>query len=767
MLPVRSATTVGVRGGGALALPLARRRTINRVTTYGKYGLLAAGGVVLVWVLAFENTRSRFVSGDGVAQGALVAAIALGVVLTFRGSGVVNFANATIAMYVAYVYRLLRAEGDLFLPPLPNPLALVEGVVHRFQAGDSLDLPDWPTKISIGGPMSFGVALVLSLVFCVLFGLAIHFLIFKPLREAPLLAKVVSSVGLFLLLQAIVVRRFATNPQTLKPLPFVDKTQVDLGILTITQEGLFVTVLVIVFAFVLWLLFQRTRFGLATRAAAENERGAVVLGFNPDVLAAGNWVLAVTITGLLGIFVASIQSSVDPLALPALIVPALSAALVGGFRSFAWTTAAAFLLGMQKPLIDYLSVNHEWYPKTAGGQPFPGVATLIPLLVIVAMLYLRGNALPERGAVTLGRLPYSPTPPKWALCVAGPALALLTLIAGLFWLTPAFRGALANSLIGIIICLSLVVLTGFVGQISLAQMAFAGFAAFAVSKLSNEHGWPFPIPIFAGAAIAVVVGMFVALPALRVRGVNLAIVTFATAVTVHDVVFKNSSVNDPLYGSPVAAPGWVDPNETEPRKILGITIGNGSIPNPLTAIFCLIAVVILCYLVANLRRSTTGRQMLALRSNERAAAAAGVNISGTKVLAFGVSAFIAGIGGAVIAYRFGGATPERYTYQASLIIFAFAYLGGISSVAGAIVGGMLVSGGLLFTFLANVVGIPNEFTLLLGGLGLIITAILNPDGQAGRISAEYARVRRRYAQPVDPATRSARVEATAGTAMPS
>ncbi len=84
---------MGVRGGGALALPLARSRTINRVTTYVKYGLLAAAGVVLVWVLAFENTRSRFVSGDGVAQGALVAAIALGVVLTFRGSGVVNFAE--------------------------------------------------------------------------------------------------------------------------------------------------------------------------------------------------------------------------------------------------------------------------------------------------------------------------------------------------------------------------------------------------------------------------------------------------------------------------------------------------------------------------------------------------------------------------------------------------------------------------------------------------------------------------------------------------
>ena len=700
-------------------------------------------------ILAFDKTRGRFVSGDGVAQGSLIAAIALGVVLTFRGSGVVNFANATIAMYVAYVYRMLRADGDLFLPPLPNPLAPIEGVVHLFQSNDSFDLPDWPTSISFGGPMNFWVALVLSLVFCVLFGLAIHLLIFKPLRDAPILAKVVASVGLFLFLQAVVVRRFATNPQTLKPLPFVDKSQVDLGFLKITQEALFVTILVIVFAVVLWLLFQRTRFGLATRAAAENERGAVVLGFNPDMLAAVNWVLATTITGLLGIFVASIQSSVDPLSLPALIVPALSAALVGGFRSFAWTTVAAFLLGMQKPLIDYVSVNHDWYPKAAGGQPFPGVATLIPLVVIVVVLFLRGNALPERGAATLGRMPYSPTPPTWALKFAGPALIVFSTFAAIFWFTPAFRGAFANSLIGTIICLSVVVLTGFVGQISLAQMAFAGFAAFAVSKMTNEHGWPFPLPIVAGALVALVVGMVVALPALRVRGVNLAIVTFAAAVAIYDVVFKNASVNDPLYGSPVVSPAWLDPNKTEPRKFLGITFGDGTIPNPLTAIFCLIAVTVLCYAVANIRRSTTGRQMLALRSNERAAAAAGVSVSGTKMLAFAISAFIAGIAGTVVAYRFGGATPERYTYQMSLIFFAFAYLGGISSVAGAVVGGALVSGGLVFTFAANVLHIPSEFTLLIGGLGLIVTAILNPDGQAGRVSAEYARLKRRFEKPVD------------------
>ena len=297
--------------------------TLGRLsaTNAAKAVVIALAAFTLATILATDDLRERFVSGDGVAQGALIAAIALGVVLTYLGSGVVNFANGTIAMYIAYLYAGLRAEGDLFVPPLPNPLALVEGVGHWFQTNDTLDLPDVPSTISLGGPMPFWPALALSLVFSVVLGLLIHWLIFRPLRDAPVLAKVVASVGLLLVLQAIVIRRFALTPWAVKPLPLVGKDQVDLGIVSLTEEQLFVALLVVAFTVVLWLVFQRTRFGLATRAAAENERGAVVLGFSPDRLAAINWVLATTITGLLGIFVASINSNIEPRILPALVVP--------------------------------------------------------------------------------------------------------------------------------------------------------------------------------------------------------------------------------------------------------------------------------------------------------------------------------------------------------------------------------------------------------------------------------------------------------------
>ncbi len=345
-------------------LPVTRYRWIA-------LGLLA---LVLGALLLSPTYRPIFLGGPGLAQGALIAAIALGVVLTYRGSGVVNLANGSIAMYAAYVYAELRGKGDLFLPPLP-----------------------WmPTRISFGPNMQFWPALLLTLLFCVLLGVLLHVLVFRPLRSAPPLGKVVASVGVFLLLQAIVLRRFGATPLTVKPMPFVSKDRVDLWVTTLTQEQLFVVLFVVLCAVALWVLFTRTRFGLATRAAAENERGAVCLGLSPNLLAGVNWVLSTVVTGLLGVFVASINSNVDPVVIPALIVPAMTAALVGGFTSFALTTVAAFLLGMQLPVIQAMGVRESWYPK-AGSFAIPGVESMVPLLVIVAVLYLRLPVLQSAG----------------------------------------------------------------------------------------------------------------------------------------------------------------------------------------------------------------------------------------------------------------------------------------------------------------------------------------------------------------------------------
>jgi branched-chain amino acid transport system permease protein len=215
---------------------------------------------------------------------------------------------------------------------------------------------------------------------------------------------------------------------------------------------------------------------------------------------------------------------------------------------------------------------------------------------------------------------------------------------------------------------------------------------------------------------------------VRVRGVNLAVVTIAASLAIENFVFKNPSWSGGLQGATVGPP-----------RLFGLRFGpndsaaivNGKLPNPWFGVFCLTVVVLLGLLVVNLRRSNTGRQMLAVRSNERAAAGAGVSVAGVKMLAFAVSAFIAGLGGALSGYRFGSVTPDNFGVVASLTFLAFAYLGGISSVMGAAIGGCLVGGGLAFTALREWFGVSPQFTNLLGGLGLIVAAIANPEGIAG------------------------------------
>jgi branched-chain amino acid transport system permease protein len=640
-------------------------------------------------------------------------------------------------MYIGYVYNDLRRTGKLFLPPLPNPLSLIQGLVHK--AGDhKFSVLHWPTSIDFNGgqPLGLWAAIGLALVFAVLLGLLFHFLVFRPLRHAPPLAKVVATVGIFLVLQAIVVLRFTSQPQ---PVRFILKKQPVKfpGGITIGRDQLMVAALIVAIAVLLWGVFRFTRFGLATRAAAENEKGAVLLGFSPEVLAGTNWVLSTVLAGLLGILLASVNSSLDPTTFSLLIVPALGAALLGGFSSFGLTTAAAFAIAWSQGWLRFIETKH-WFPQTSQG-PFPGVVEALPFLVIVAALFLRGRALPERGTLSSGRLPFAPRPNH---LVARTILPTAACVLGLFTLSSDWRLAITNSLIGMVICLSLVVLTGFVGQISLAQMTLAGAAGFTLSKLVTSAHVPFPLGPLIGAVVAAGFGLLTAIPALRVRGVNLAVVTLAAAVAIENFVFRNPSWSGGLNGANVGPPRFAGlkfgPNDVS-------SVGDGKLPNPFFGVFCLVVVVLLALMIVNVRRSTTGRQLLAVRSNERAAAAAGVSVAGTKLLAFGLAAFVAGIGGALSGYRFGSVTPNTFGSLASLTFLAFAYLGGISSVSGAVLGGFIVAGGITFTAFQHWFHIDPKYTLLLGGLGLIITSILNPQGIAGALR-ETGLVLRRLAR---------------------
>jgi branched-chain amino acid transport system permease protein len=232
----------------------------------------------------------------------------------------------------------------------------------------------------------------------------------------------------------------------------------------------------------------------------------------------------------------------------------------------------------------------------------------------------------------------------------------------------------------------------------------------------------------------VIVGVVLGLPALRVRGVQLAVVTMAAAVSLQSVYFENEILTDQTAGSPAYLK-----NPTFFGIDLGVVGKNGLNSSLKFAIFTVIVLVGLAVLVANIRRSGTGRRFLAVRANERAAAAAGVNVMRTKLLAFGIASAIAGISGVMFGYQVRQISSANWVFFLSLSVLAFAYLGGITSINGAMIGGILFANGLITTVanhhFHNTISV--ELSSIIGGAALVFTAIHNPGGIAPRLQPAF------------------------------
>jgi branched-chain amino acid transport system permease protein len=619
----------------------------------------------------------------GLGPGALIAGIALGVVLTYRGAGVINLATGGIAMLSGYAFWALRTD-------------------------------------QLGVQMSTGPALVVGLAFVALVGLAVELIAFRPLRTASPLAKLVSSLGVLLIAQAAVVLAFGTTPQN-EP-GILPQTPVSLLGAVIPVDRFILTGIVIALAVVLAALYRWSRFGLATRAASENQGAAMLSGLSPNRLSLANTLIASLTAGGLGILAASI-TELDSETLPLQIVPALAAALLARFTSFGVACAAGIALGIVDSLIQYVSAL-SWFP-TSGGIAVPGVQELVAFVIIVAAMFLRGGRLPGRGDLIEQRLPLAPRPRN---LVPTAVVVGLVCAIGLVVLPYDFREALINTLIGTVMALSLVVLTGFVGQISVVQLTLAGVAGFVISHLAVNFGIGFPLAPIVGTAVAVLLGMITAVSALRVRGVALAVVTLAAAVAIQNFGFLNPTWGGGQAGSPVPEPHLLSLDLGTRSAFRGL---DGNLPSPVFGWVVLVVTLLLCLLVGTVRRGDLGRRMLAVRSNERAAAAASINPRSVKLAAFGISALVAGAAGSLYAYNFGSVSADRFDAFTALSLIAFAYAGGITLISGAAFAGLISTQALFPYALDKWFGLSGTWFLLFGGVILIVTLIQNPEGVAG------------------------------------
>ncbi|MEV8544098.1 branched-chain amino acid ABC transporter permease/ATP-binding protein [Streptomyces sp. NPDC051572] len=633
----------------------------------------------------------------GLGSGAVFGALALALVLTFRSSGVVNFATGAIALYSAYTYAFLR-QGELLVP-----------------------LPGMPKKVGLGGALGLFPAMVISLVLAALLGVVLYGLVFRPLRTAPPVAKAVASIGVMLVIQAVLAAAVGTGAVSVKAI--LPNDPVSWGGSLLPGDRLWFAAVIVVLTVVLALVFRLTRFGLTARAVAESEKGALVSGLSPERIAVANWALSSAVAGLSGILIAPIVPLV-PVSYTLFIVPALAAALVGNFTALIPAVGAGLVIGMLQSEVQFLQGKWSWLPQA-------GLAQLVPLAVILAYLVVRGRPLPTRGSLIQQALGRAPRPDLILVpAVVSTALAVVVLFAT----TGSIRAAVITSLTLAVISLSLVVVTGFAGQISLAQLTLAGVGAFSLSRLSVDWGVPFPFAPLLAALAATVIGVVIGLPALRIRGLPAAVVTVALAVALEAFWFRNTQLNGGLGGSKVPSP-----------RLFGIDLGIGAgddYPRIPFALLCLVVLLLVGLGVAWLRRSRLGAAMLAVRANERSAAAAGIDVARTKIVAFAIGAFIAGLGGALLGYQQTVADAEMFTAIGGLGLFATAYLAGITSLSGGLVAGVMGAGGLLPVLLDRALSLGEWYDVIMG-IGLVLTVITNPEGLVGPAHELSARLRRK------------------------
>ena len=535
-------------------------------------------------------------------------------------------------------------------------------------------------------------------------------MVYRPLQSASPLTRVCASVGVMLTLQAIAVLNYSTEPVTTNPI-FPSSGLTVAGI-TFPEDRLFFTGVVVVISVALALVYRYSRFGLATRAGAENDKGAALTGISATRIAGQNWVIATVLAGVAGILIAPV-ASLDPTSYTLFVVPALAAALIGRIQSFWITAVAGLLIGCAQSEIEKLVSVFSWLPQQ-------GLPDSLPFVVIIVVMAVRARSVLARGGETAERnpsvgLPRAPLRTAAACFVVGLILLLV--------LDNVLRFAFISSLTVTCVALSVVVLTGYVGQVSLAQMSLAGIGGFMLGHISTAWGIGFPWSLILAGLCAVPVGLVIGLPALRLRGVNLAVVTLGFASALDAVLFTVESFTGGTGGLPIPQPRL-------PGLNLAISSGN-STNRVVFGVLVLVVVILLGLLVARLRLGQTGRMLLAIRSNERAAGSVGINVAQGKLLAFGLAAFIAGIGGALTGYMQGELTADSFAAFTSIGLLAIVFVAGVGRIAGAVVAGIMFSAaGLFVTFLNLHLNI-GSYQAIVAGLALVLTAVQNPDGVTG------------------------------------
>ena len=547
----------------------------------------------------------------GLVTGAGYAIAAGGLVLTYSTSRVFNVAHGAIGMVMAFLW---------------------------WQLGAQLDVPSWLAALLVVG------------VAAPLLGVLAERLMMRHLADAPVGTTLVVTVGLMVTLIGAAQAIWPASARTVEP--FLGQRGFTVATAFVTYHDLIMVGAAIASAAMLYGLLTFTRFGVAMRASVDNRGLLRLYGARTAVVSALSWAIGSALAALAGIMLTPVVG-LSYFDLTLLVISAYAAAVVGRLKSLPWTFAGALLLGLaQSYAVGYL-------PPV---ELLSGLRAAIPALFLFAALILSPQAQLRVGQIK--GFSGVPVPGARRTLVAG--AVLVGAVAAVAYAVPATQAdRLALGFVYGIVMLSLVPLTGYGGFVSLTQLTFVGIGAITVARL----GSPSPLSLLAAAAVAALVGVVVALPALRLQGLYLALSTLAFGLLMDKLVFQASFAFG--FNGSLTAPRLLNIRGERAYLVLS------------TVAFVLVGAGVLA-----LRRSRHGRILLAMRDSPAGCATLGLNLRWTRVRLFALSAGIAGFAGGL----FGGLrqTVAATDFQLfnSLPLLLLAVVAGVTSVTGAALGGM-------------------------------------------------------------------------------
>jgi branched-chain amino acid transport system permease protein len=583
----------------------------------------------------------------GIVSGATYAVAASGLVVTYTTSGIFNIAHGAIGMFMAFVYWQLSVQWHV-------------------QTG-----------------LAFAIVV---LILAPLLGALIERLLIRRVSTSSVTITLVVTVGLTLVFIGLAQYIWAGQSPVVRN--FFGYDSFNLFGVKIIYEDVITIGIAIGLAIGLRLFLYRTRVGIAMRGVVDNRELVGLFGGRPSLLSTFSWGIGASLASVAGILAAPIIQ-LSPLILTLLVVDAYAAAMLGRLRNLPLTFVGALGIGLAE------SYATGYFPSTGiwTSVPIKGLALSVPSLLLFIVLLVLPQDRIRTGTL---RRQVSLAPASFGRSLQGGVLLVGAVGVAVLFLSTANVVTLGIGLAYGLVCLSLVPLTGWSGQMSICQMTFAGLGAYADSKFGSGT----LLGLVGAAGLAGIVGGLISLPALRLRGLYLALATMAFATLMDNGFF------------PWSAAFGFDGALTIPHpSILGWHVNTPKAFDIfLAVVFALLSIGLLA-----LRRGSFGRMLIAMKDSEPACATLGLSLTTSKLVVFTLSAAIAGLAGALFGAASSVADSTNFEMFFSLLLLAAVVVSGVSTCSGALMGGLLLS------------YIPQPWNYIIIGAGAVILGA-NPDG---------------------------------------